>query len=204
MSIIETLKNKQQQKLVQLKLAVYRSNEKVQVINIKTGKIIDAFGFDQAGLPVTEPYRQCAYRITGGHSGNVYLNSVFRRGLLPNNEKDQNKKVYGWAAIQLQLQRAGPSIDVKKLQEETEKLIKDGVATIHYCKLSNLLGIQDNNKQNDEWVIMGEAPETPDYDIEWTPLLKTLKSEWRIATEKMREAFATLTIQRATEATADI
>jgi hypothetical protein len=180
---------------VQLKLAVYRSQQRLNIINCNTLEEIECWGFDAQGKPILDPNRPCKYKFTGGHSGNVHLNYVFKRGLNPDNVRDPNspQRVFEFKAVALQLSRNGAYADPQKIEKKTKKLIEEGVSIIHYVKLSSLLGMA--TIKNDEWLVTGKA-EDPDYDLEWPNLLKKIGSEWRIATEKMTKAIGALFVKK--------
>lgn len=188
---------------VQLKLAVYRSQERLKLINLASLDETEAYGFDLTGKPVMEPNRKCYYKFTGGHVGNVHLNYIFKKGLNPDNVTEPNspKRVFGFEALSIQLGRNGAYADPKKIEQETSKLIKEGVSIIHYVKLSSLLGMQTFKK--DEWMVTGKA-EQPDYDVEWQKMLKDIKSEWRIATPKMEKSIHALNLRKTLAAEPEI
>jgi hypothetical protein len=181
------------QTFAHMQLCVFASDAKQRSFNIETFEGVDnelsAYGFTKKGLPIFDKEARCEIKLSGPMIGAVNLNQPFNSGIRLPHQRDANRKlivspkVKGYAAVYEMLARNGcQPPKIAEIQEKIEALIKNGVSTIYFYKLSSTQGLASAVGNKDEWIITGESPKI---NFEFVNnLLKKLKSPWRIVTDK--------------------
>jgi len=178
-----------------LKLSVFRSKERYQIVNIKDFSGLEepyvfAYGFTEKGIPVLNSKEEPHFRFNGSVSGHVNLVASFYKGILINNKK----KVIGIDALVCMLSNYGLGITKEELEAKLKIQMELGAINIYCYKQSSVYGMAKAYNFENSWFIKGkEAVLELDH---WNTFLKSIGSSWRILTPKTRLLLRKLEYQK--------
>jgi len=170
---------------VRLKLSVFRSKERYQVVNLKDFSGLEqpyifAYGFTEKGQPIKNQNEEPFFRFNGSVTGHVNLVSPFYRGILIDNKK----RVIGIEAVQCMICNYGLPITKEQIQEQVKFLAENGVKNVYVYKQSSVYGMAKAYNFVDSWLISGKDG-ILELDF-WNSFLKKIGSHWRILTPKTK------------------
>jgi len=180
---------------VHLKLSVFRSKERFQIVNIKTFEGLEtpyiyAYGFSEKGIPVLNQNEEPFFRFNGSVSGHVNLNVPFYKGILIDNKR----RVTGIDAVQCMVSNYGLGISKEQIETKVKTLMDNDAKVIYFAKQSSVYGMAKAYGFENSWLIIGkEAVLDLDY---WNKFLKSINSQWRILTPKTRRLLRKLEYQK--------
>jgi hypothetical protein len=184
-----------------IKLCVHSSTKILPVLNVSTldglQETIEATGFSEAGIPVTNKQVKPRYSFIGNVIGYVDLTRIYRIGIVPNNTKPGKYKgslIFGAKAVCLMLSRNGLSENPDVIEEKIANLVESG--TIYFYKESATFHMDTATYGKagyvDKWIISSKHPiQTTD---KWTELLKKLHSDWRVKSKAVEKIVASRAI----------
>jgi len=170
---------------VHLKLGVFRSKERFQIVNVKTFEGLEtpyiyAYGFTEKGIPVLNQNEEPFFRFNGSVSGHVNLNAPFYKGILIDNKR----RVTGIDAVQCMVSNYGLGISREQIETKVKTLIENDARIIYFYKQSSVYAMAKPYNFENSWIISGkDAVLDLDY---WNKFLKSIGSQWRILTPKTR------------------
>jgi len=180
---------------VHLKLSVFRSKERYQIVNVKTFEGLEqpyiyAYGFTEKGIPVLNQKEEPHFRFNGSVSGHVNLNAPFYKGISIGNKL----RIAGIDAVQCMVSNYGLGISRAEIEAKVKILIENDAKTVYFYKQSSIYGMAKAYGFEDSWLISGkEAVLELDY---WNSFLKKIGSNWRILTPKTRRLLRKLEYQK--------
>jgi len=170
---------------VHLKLSVFRSKERFQIVNIKTFEGLEtpyiySFGFSEKGFPVLNQNEEPFFRFNGSVSGHVNLNAPFYKGILIDNKR----RVTGIDALVCMISNYGLGISKEQIETKVKTLIENDAKTIYFYKQSSVYGMAKAYNFENSWLISGKDA-ILELDF-FNKFLKSINSQWRILTPKTR------------------